>query len=262
MQEYVVSNDANEAQACVRAIGAPLAMHELVKQAVVKAMSDDCKAQIFALLDQLNKNGVISHGQYGKVSTVSCMAASKTGISSHECKAGIASHESSIVLHSFRPKKPTLQGDEGIGPRSKFPNFMFWLIWVTACLSRHVCWCSQGKVALASLSTWSKVFCCTSQWTAVWVFVYTIVMLMLLACVFWEDDVDEIDDCCTEVNKMYATLRKIDCTQASWLSSISPDDVNRSYLPLSWVINLMQPCLKCHSSGCRNIWLKSLALCL
>ena len=87
-----MSNDGNEAQACVRAINAPLAMHELVKQAVVKAMSHDCKAQIFALLDQLNNNGLISHDQYEKVSTVSCMTASKAGISSHECKAGIASH--------------------------------------------------------------------------------------------------------------------------------------------------------------------------
>ena len=67
VQEYLSSNDFEEAQICVNKIDAPLAMHELVKQALIKAMAGNCHPQMLALLDRMASEGVISEDQFIKV---------------------------------------------------------------------------------------------------------------------------------------------------------------------------------------------------
>lgn len=52
---------------CLKKIDAPLAMHELVKQALTKAMASNSHGQILTLLDKLSSEQIISEDQFAKV---------------------------------------------------------------------------------------------------------------------------------------------------------------------------------------------------
>lgn len=67
VQEYLSSNDFKEVQICLSKINAPLAMHDLVKQALTKAMASNSESQILTLLERLSSEGSISEDQILKV---------------------------------------------------------------------------------------------------------------------------------------------------------------------------------------------------